>query len=181
MKRSLFLISLILIFISCSKTDNGSLIDELANLEYQLDQFISFDGLSITSEVLRSDTISGNKLVFSFSDSHCLDCITKNLGVIHKMIDKRFLKKSDIILVANFKNKRLLSSYISRFSLSGVTSILYNGRLIKTREGLFDQPTFFLLKKDSMTAHFLYQPTLYTTRFSDMYLRSISKNFQELK
>jgi len=181
MRGSPLLIIVILISISCSKPDNNGLIDELANLEYQLDQFIVHDGVSINSEVFENDTLSVSKIVFSFSESHCLDCITKNLDVIHKMIDKKALKHSDIILVANFKDRRLFSSYISRFNLSKVNALFSEGRLIKTREGLFDQPTFFLLKNGSMTAHFIYQPTLYTTAFSNMYLHSISKNLKRLE
>ncbi|OEK07455.1 hypothetical protein [Roseivirga misakiensis] len=179
MKVKLNLLIVFFLFLSCS--NDSAVNEELANLEYHLNQFITLDGVPVNAGLVQKNNIEGNKLVFAFSDSHCLDCISKNMQVLSQIIKEKLFLKTDIILVSNFKDSRLLRSFIYRFNLDGIVIIPYAGKVIEIEDSLFDQPTFFYLKTDQASAHFLYQPTLFTTKFSDLYLRSIAKKFKRSK
>ena len=174
MTKSIYSALALLFVLGCSNQSSKA-IDDLANAEFQIDNFIRLDGISVHSEYLLKDSTLTDKLIFSFNDRQCMDCITQNLAILGKALDSKSLSVSDLVIIADFSDQRMLKSYLSRFKLEGIAAINSKDLLFDDTTDLYDLPTFFLFKPQNNTAHFVCQPSVYTLDFSKNYINSISK------
>ncbi|MFY0591435.1 hypothetical protein [Roseivirga sp.] len=174
MKYKLIILSL-LCFLCCSPKVDIESVNEIANLEFQIETFIKLDGVSVNSKSFLDKIHGRETLIFSFNERQCIDCITKHLSMLGELMKDKIISVKSLVIVADFENIRMLNSFLSRFNLLDVTTILSQEVLIDPKGDWFDQPTLFIFNQESNSAHFVYQPTLYTQRFSKTYFQLISQ------
>ncbi|WP_286756632.1 hypothetical protein [Roseivirga sp. UBA838] len=95
------------------------------------------------------------------------------------MLETDDIDKSQIVIIEDFHDQRLLTSLVSTTQLDKVKILNGTSKSIFTsNRELYELPTFFIYSTKKNIGHSLYQATTSSKRQSRFYLQSVSKRLR---
>lgn len=169
-----------IILTSCDNLKNES--DTIVNnYETKLSDYENIvEQMIVNGNFAVSIPVSGHseKLIFYISDQHCLDCVLKHLKFLATEIETGRIKTDQIILIADYFDKKMLKSQLIRANLESLVFIEMKAQQIfKSQDQLYDLPSFFIYNPKLKIGNSLYQATLGKENLSKLIIQSYSNRF----